>query len=236
MTNRIFTMNSRSIAAALLALGAIGSAHASISGLTEISMAQVYQVDFSNFYVYDTGTGPAINFTSPYSVNTPGGDYIDSAGSFSGGVGINTSSHVQATGSFFGYVNAFGTGDFPQSVVAVYDELLFDTDSTAQVKLIASSTTLGSSGTGQNDTVLYLDGIFYSTVGGDGNFSVTVGAGSHVAYYEAVCQAHSGVNAPQGGGATMSQNYLLNVTTPEPTSIVALGIGALSLLRRRRRA
>ncbi len=229
-------MYSRTAVITLLVIAAATGAHASILDLSEDCEAAVVQYDNGTYWQNNQafGAGPIV-MNSPFFSTSVNGNYMDTVGSFSGGISTNTAAHALSSGSFSGVVNSLGEADYAEAEVVGFDKFSFDTDSSMRITIKTSGTSVATSGTGRNNTIIYIDGVNYQTAGVDGYHSVVVGAGSHQCFIEIDTDAFSTDGSPSGS-ASMSQNYVMDVTlAPEPASLTLLAVGALGLLRKRRK-
>jgi len=230
-------MRHRKSFTAIVVLGIVASSNASITSFTEYSGAGALQYDFNTYYQYNTTSTLPGSFVSPYTSNSPTGDFMDNVVSFNNSLTSNTSSHVSSIGYFSGGADADKVNGptYALSEVYGYDEYVFTTDSNAQVTMQTSGTSQVSFGAGNNNGYLYLDGTYYDMAPADSLWTITVGAGSHTLLYEGLSYAEVDGVYSFTGSASLTQTYNLDVVTPEPATLAVLGVAGIGLLRRKRR-
>ncbi|MBS1717732.1 MAG: PEP-CTERM sorting domain-containing protein [Armatimonadetes bacterium] len=231
---------SRGLQAGAIALALAATSPATITSYNDyLATAEAYQYD--NYQLYDsyTSTTP-INFSDPYTVNNVFGDSLSTMINASTATVYASSSYIHMQGHFAGQCTMqFGhaNGTTPLSEAYMFHELLFTVDVPTLVTISASNTYTYGGGAFTTTNYLYIDGAVQNAAI-DGIHQVTVSAGSHAAYYEGFTQCYYAGSGSDYGYTFLSADYDLQVgdprSVPEPASMCAMGLGVLSLIRRKR--
>lgn len=206
--------------------------NASISNVSSSSGAIAYQYDHAQ-YLFDQSFTPTVSFLSLFTSTNIDSENLQTYCSFTDSVGANTSDHFQMQGSYSGYCQSVSLGA-AFAITYGYQQVQFDLDSTAVVTLSVANT--GNSYVqGQRSnahTYMYFDGVYYADQPADTLITLSVGPGTYYAYYEGYAEADPGNGF---GRARAEGDFSVDIqATPEPASMAALSLGAITLLRKRR--
>ncbi|MBS1717730.1 MAG: PEP-CTERM sorting domain-containing protein [Armatimonadetes bacterium] len=229
----------RTLHAFTAALALVAIAPATITSYSEYAGALAYQYDSGGLLYNFTSSAP-VNFFDPYTANY---QYGDSTSTYIVGVSSVTSassSYIHAQGQFAGQSTmtyGYGGGNYPTAETYMYHEIIFTVDAPTLVTIAAFGTNAGFAGSHYTSNYLYVDSTLQDGAY-DGTYSVTVGAGTHYAFYEGVTEAYYKGYGDDFGYSYLTANYDLQIgdarPVPEPTSMCAVGVGVLSLIRRKR--
>jgi hypothetical protein len=116
--------------------------------------------------------------------------------------------------------------------IEVFTSVEFESDTDVTITLSQDNV-----GAANGLSLLIIDGVTYNTGQGDESFTVDVASGSHTVSFSTFIGVDTLPSEFDFGGS-ISMDYHLNIkqTVPEPASIAALGLGALALLKRRKRS
>lgn len=204
---------------------------------------------------YDTGT-PGVTSNDPWaSYGYDGSGYVETSAFQSAALVSNSSSHLEVNGSLYAGDLASSqdnvTGSFYYGSVVTFDELDFSLDAPGTLNASLFGQDMGAVGPyGSGGTIFRIDGNLYA-----GTQSLSLGAGNHSVYVETYAQSVAGnymyydptlisgysytdYGLYSFGFSQTGYDFDVQSTSPvpEPASLAALSISALSLLMRRRKA
>ncbi|MBS1717731.1 MAG: PEP-CTERM sorting domain-containing protein [Armatimonadetes bacterium] len=233
-------MNKHQETLASIAVFAMASvAPATITSYIEYAGAGAYHGDnYQQYYNYTSS--PPINFADPFTTTSVYGDTMSTEVSAVSSITAVSSNYLHAQGQFSGYASVtygHSGASAPVAETYMYDEVFFSVDTPTLVTVSAFGTSSSSGGLTWTSNVLLVDNTVQDAAA-DGTYSILVDVGYHLVYYEGIAEAYYQTDAPDQSFSSLSASYDLQISdpgsVPEPTSLAAVGLGVLSLIRRKR--
>lgn len=230
-------MTTRTCFFSVLALGA-SFAHANIKMFSETSNAFARHINGAGSYLYNnSGAGSNINWLDTTQVTNAGALTYATLGGYSNAVTVATPTYYRSDASYFGYAGLSGTptGTPSAQVLGTTNfTLILDAPGTITISQFNSALT-NLNGTPIVQSFLTVDGTYVHASTADGSYTIPVSAGTHTAtFYASTIATFNAL--PNTVIGQFGADYRLEVrSVPEPGTWLALGMGSLAVVFRRRR-
>lgn len=211
-----------------------------------ITSASTYSEFYQYHYYSHTGVDfPILNSVTNapmfeyhpmlYSVGNFGRSEVASDTMYDSGISQWSSTAIDLYGTYTGRGETLDQDQFTSAIYSYgYTDCSFTVDSASTITLSENHSLATGYGTYQLFGYLYLDGVYHSVTPSNTSVMVNLGPGNHFAFFQGGIYAQG--NPYSSSMATLDVTFNMSITSvPEPASMVALGLGGATLLRRRKK-